>query len=232
MTLDELTHSEITEMTPEELNHYGVRGMKWGVRKSSRVTSNDLKAKRRKAKDDDDEGEEHEDYKRTIERKSLKSMSTAEIKKINERLDAEKSFMEKTKREESVFEKKAKEVLTNVATNAATKFISEYANRGVDALIGKIDSSGKLPQFLKKAQDVKDHDSDILEKAKAKIAKRRENAEVDAKVKELEGQEETKSEQKTSTSKSTYKLSKVKLEGSNFINTLNRSLKERKKKKK
>lgn len=56
------------------LEHYGVKGMKWGVRrKSTGATSED------------------HDSSRTSKKKALSTMSNAEIRRLNERLQLEQS---------------------------------------------------------------------------------------------------------------------------------------------
>lgn len=60
------------------LSHYGVKGMKWGRRKAKEAPS--------------------EDYVRTknLRKKSLNSLSNDELRKLNERLQLERSYRDLT----------------------------------------------------------------------------------------------------------------------------------------
>lgn len=131
-------------MSNNELKHYGVPGMRWGHRKNP----DDIKRQRRDAKADDDGGEEHEDYKKTIARKSLSSMSTKEIQEINTRIQAENQFKELNKTAFDRFKDKAKSVLVEVATNQAKSFINHYADAGRGLLQDTIDTKTPIGELL------------------------------------------------------------------------------------
>lgn len=64
-----------------ELYHYGVLGMKWGVRRS------------KKSKSDVDSS-----YKKAHTKKKVKYMSDNELKEINNRLNLEKNYRDLTKK--------------------------------------------------------------------------------------------------------------------------------------
>lgn len=68
----------------EELYHYGVKGMKWGVRKSR--TSSGKKSSKTKGWS--------KDAKRAnaIKKKSVKQMSNAELKELNKRMELESNY--------------------------------------------------------------------------------------------------------------------------------------------
>ena len=71
-----------------ELLHYGVLGMKWGVRRSqSRSISGSKKTSKRSTKLSDDAREA-----RQIKKKSVREMSNAELKKLNERKNLEQNY--------------------------------------------------------------------------------------------------------------------------------------------
>ena len=123
-------------MTDNELKHYGVPGMRWGHRK--RIA--EVQRERARSKEDRPGDEEHEDYKRTIERKSLKSMSTNDINAVTNRINAEKNFREATK---SKFQKTAEEIvggaLKEVAKENIKKFFNHYAGGAVNMVTDMID---------------------------------------------------------------------------------------------
>ena len=72
-------------MDNNELYHYGVLGMKWGVHKNRTNTSGSTKSKKKSP-------DMHEDYKEAHSKKSVKSMSDAELRKRIDRLQMEKQY--------------------------------------------------------------------------------------------------------------------------------------------
>lgn len=70
------------------LKHYGVLGMKWGVRRGS--SSSRTGSSRRKKKGSS--VELHEDYKKAHDKKSVKSMSDAELRNRLNRLNMERQY--------------------------------------------------------------------------------------------------------------------------------------------
>ena len=69
-----------------ELYHYGVLGMKWGVRKSqSKSSSSKRKNGQRKLSDDAREAS-------VIKKKSIGQMTNAELRKVNERTRLEQEY--------------------------------------------------------------------------------------------------------------------------------------------
>ena len=76
-------------MTENELYHFGVKGMKWGVRKS-RSSSGSSKKKRSKTYGWIDDAKEA--YR--IKQKKVNQMSNAELKKLNERRNLERNYQQ------------------------------------------------------------------------------------------------------------------------------------------
>lgn len=71
----------------DELMHYGVKGMKWGVRR----TEAQLARARSGNKTTDSDGI-HEDYKRTHAKMDVKSMSNKDLKERNDRFENERKY--------------------------------------------------------------------------------------------------------------------------------------------
>lgn len=81
-------------MENNSLAHYGILGMKWGVRRYQNKDGSYTSAgKKRKQKD-----YIHEDYANAHSKKSVKSMSNAELKARNNRLQMEQQYVNLTKK--------------------------------------------------------------------------------------------------------------------------------------
>lgn len=80
-------------MENNSLAHYGIRGMKWGVRQFQNSDgSYTSTGKKRKQKES-----VHEDYANAHSKKSVKSMSNAELKARNNRLQMEQQYANLTR---------------------------------------------------------------------------------------------------------------------------------------
>lgn len=81
-------------MENNSLSHYGIRGMRWGVRRyqnsDGTYTSIGKKRKRQETA--------HEDYISAHSKKSVKSMSNAELKARNNRLQMEQQYANLTRK--------------------------------------------------------------------------------------------------------------------------------------
>ena len=71
---------EVRNVTENELYHYGIKGMKWGIRR----TDAQLARARKKAP--------HEDFKKAHSKKSVKSMSDQELRERLNRLNMEEQY--------------------------------------------------------------------------------------------------------------------------------------------
>jgi hypothetical protein len=91
------------------LTHFGILGMHWGRRTGKTPTT------------------DSSDHVTTtaIKKKKLSQMSNAEIKKLSERLQLEKSYKELSKKQVSDGERIVKESLVNGAKQALTPIIAE-----------------------------------------------------------------------------------------------------------
>ena len=69
-----------------ELKHFGILGMKWGVRRGRNVSSRF--GKKKSTKDWSDEAKEAHKLKK----KSVSQLSNSELRKINERMNLENSY--------------------------------------------------------------------------------------------------------------------------------------------
>jgi len=110
----------------QELCHYGVLGMKWGVRrrrstikKSSNKTNSDPKESKVKKK------------------KSVSELSDTELRQAINRIQMEKQLAQLTAKEKSAGAKFVTDVLTNAAKQTATSYTAKYMAKGMDALIAQ-----------------------------------------------------------------------------------------------
>lgn len=117
-------------MNEKELKHYGVLGMRWGVRKGRNQTSGSRRSVKKSSSEND-----HDDYKKTHTKKSFKTMSDSELRNRINRLQMEKQYAQLTAKDKSVGAKFVSDVLREAAKNTASKYVSKYMSKGVDTLI-------------------------------------------------------------------------------------------------
>ena len=109
------------------LAHYGVLGMKWGVRKDK--TKGDLRKRKSTPI--------HDDYKKAHSGKSVKSMSDSELRSVNNRLQMERQYSaltRKTSKGKKVVNTLIKTAGTIAAAEAAYKTYSRIGKQAVDAI--------------------------------------------------------------------------------------------------
>ena len=94
----------------DELMHYGVQGMRWGVRKRIATTRSGGKSS----------VPSHPDYKRAHDKKTVNQMSDNELRERNNRLQMEKQHKELTKKVS-----KGKKILNAVLATATTTMTIE-----------------------------------------------------------------------------------------------------------
>lgn len=94
----------------DELKHWGVRGMRWGIRKRRSGSEND--------------SEDHKTVQ-VIKTKRLSEMSNDELKKLTARLNLEKQYKDLTRKEASSGQKFVTGVLQEVGKEKAKDFITK-----------------------------------------------------------------------------------------------------------
>lgn len=110
-------------MADNELAHFGVRGMKWGVRRAERPapSSDALSTKQ---------------YKTTVKRGGTDALSTKELQALVTRMNLEQQYSRlKPPAKGSAAKKFVSGILLNVGTQYATKLVSDQLNSQMGKLL-------------------------------------------------------------------------------------------------
>jgi hypothetical protein len=114
-----------------ELKHWGIKGMKWGVRRYQNKDGSLTPAGKKRRKSDD----YHEDYKRAHDNKPLSQMSDKELLARNNRLQQEQNYKRLTQKK-NIGEKAVKAFIgtagTIVAIEGAYKTYQRVGNAALD----------------------------------------------------------------------------------------------------
>lgn len=122
-------------MNEQYLAHWGIKGMKWGVRRYQNEDGTYTAEGKKRRKNEP----YHEDYKRAHDKKPVSQMSDKELRERNNRLQAEKQYAELT---DSSKYKKGKKIVNELvwATTAIGTLTAFYLkNKGtIDHSISRI----------------------------------------------------------------------------------------------
>lgn len=104
-------------MEEQALVHYGILGMKWGVRRSKAELA------RARGKKTSDSGDDSDDKKQTTAKrsKSISEMSDDELRKTVQRLQLEKQYRDLSPKQVSAGQKIVDKILKDVVVPAATE---------------------------------------------------------------------------------------------------------------
>lgn len=103
-----------------ELYHYGILGMKWGVRRFQNKDGSLTPRGKSRKKSKESDIPAHEDYSKAHNKKSVKSMSDAELRARLNRLQMEKNYQTLMGDENVSKGKKIANGLLKTATTVAT----------------------------------------------------------------------------------------------------------------
>lgn len=120
------------EKTEEMLEHHGIIGMKWGVRRYQNKDGSRTAAGKKREKSNRADEPTHEDYNKAHNSKSVKSMSDAELRNRLNRLQMEKQYKQLSNADVNrgkEYVSKSLKIATGVAT-ATTTALTIYNNYG------------------------------------------------------------------------------------------------------
>ena len=124
-----------------ELMHFGVKGMRWGVRRYQNKDGTLIRSKTRRNES------QSEDYKiaKSLKNKKISQMSNAELRKLNERQNLERQYkqMNKTSIKKGIAFVASAAVITNTAVNLYNNS-SKLVNIGKTAGNKIIDVAGNM----------------------------------------------------------------------------------------
>lgn len=104
-------------MEQNELAHYGILGMKWGIRR----TEAQLARARGKTKSDDADDNEKKISSTSSKKKSVSEMSDDELRKAVNRLQLEKQYRDLSPKNVSAGQRFVNKVMKDVIVPAATQ---------------------------------------------------------------------------------------------------------------
>lgn len=111
-----------------ELQHHGIKGMKWGVRRTRAQLG--YSSSPRKT-----EKQTQKVSSKQQRKEAMKKMSDAELRNRINRIQMEKQYMQLTEPQLSPGKKFVKDVLTNAAKQTITNYTAKYMTKGMEALI-------------------------------------------------------------------------------------------------
>lgn len=136
----------------EYLIHYGVLGMKWGIRRKFERDSGISKLfKRKKNKPDTDEDKEEEPKK-----KSVKDMSDDELTSAIRRLENEKRYTMLTTPEVQEKESKGKKIVEDILEKSAKNIGTQTTTYIMGAGVNAIGKKFGIPQIVNPKKGQKD----------------------------------------------------------------------------
>lgn len=124
-------------MEGQELMHYGILGMKWGVRR----TEEQLRRARGKTESDESTTTEKKESSSTSKKKSISEMSDDELRKAVQRLQLEKQYRDLSPKDisrgEQFVKTLQKQVVGPAFTEAGKQVLKDYLVKSATKAIDK-----------------------------------------------------------------------------------------------
>lgn len=137
-----------------QLYHYGVLGMKWGVRKKKESTGRKrTSSSKSKAAKSEEEKPKSEDYQesRVLKSKAYSGLNNAELKRLNERLNLEKQYKDLTKADQQKGKNFLSDSVASGLKQTASTVVAASSLYAVKKLIEKsMGSAAAAEMFPKK----------------------------------------------------------------------------------
>lgn len=135
-----------------DISHFGVKGMKWGIRKKSKRVGKTVKKRLREEltgrKVRDPKPNASRDYARTVKlsRKKMYQLSNKEITELNTRYNLEKQYQENRK-----YDSVARRIINGVKNQSTTIITSTIVGVGTAVATGLIaQRNPELAQYIPK----------------------------------------------------------------------------------
>lgn len=137
------------ELSKEDsLTHYGVLGMRWGIRKDRRTGARGriFRAKTQVAEKTNQESSGSSGSTSTnstaLRQKSIYEMSDSELQALTKRLQLEKQYRDLTGQEVSRGQKFVKEVFGASAKNSATNVVTKVMTEQLEKIVKRVEPTG------------------------------------------------------------------------------------------
>lgn len=130
------------------LAHHGIKGMKWGVRRTpeqlghtSRKKSSKFSIKISKGEKSKESSKFSKSTEEQSKKKKVKDMSDDDLRRAINRIEMERKYVQLTTPQKSKGRKIVEDILSKSAMNTATKYTTKAMDKMVDSLLKSMGGS-------------------------------------------------------------------------------------------